>query len=154
MFEHDKKYLRMAIEKAQESIDKDGFPAGAVVVKDEKVIGAGISIGNVLNDPTSHGEMASIRQACSSLETTDLSGATLYASMQPCLMCFSAAMWSGITRVVFACPMIKVSKEYYGGIYCTSEINDTFIKPIKLEHCPELEDEALMIVQKWEASQL
>lgn len=88
----DIKFLILAIKKAEESVAKGGFPAGAIIVKDGKVVGEGISIGNKLNDPTSHGEMASIRNACKNLKTSDLSESTLYASMQPCLMCLGASM--------------------------------------------------------------
>ena len=85
-------FLQEAINLAKESVAQGGFPAGAVVVKEGKIIGRGISIGNKLNDPTSHGEMSSIRDACSNLKSSDLSGSTLYSSMQPCLMCFAASM--------------------------------------------------------------
>jgi tRNA(Arg) A34 adenosine deaminase TadA len=125
-------YLIKAIEKAEESIRQGGFPAGAIVVKDNKIIGSGISIGNKLNDPTSHGELSSIRDACKNLKTSNLTGVTLYASMQPCLMCFSAVMWSGISRVVFACGKDKVSNEYYGGTYDISEINNEHAKSLRL----------------------
>lgn len=146
----DLKFLKLAIEKAENSITKGGFPAGAVIVKDGKILGEGISIGNILNDPTSHGEMASIRDACKKLKTSDLSGSTLYSSMQPCLMCLGASMWSSISRIVFACPKEKVSAEYYGGNYQLSAINSKLAKPIELKHMPELENESLSIVSKWE----
>ena len=70
-------FLKRAIQKAAESVHQGGFPAGAVVVKNNQIIGEGISIGNILHDPTSHGEMASIRDACKNLSTSDLSGAVL-----------------------------------------------------------------------------
>jgi len=149
----DLKFLRLAIEKAKESVSKEGFPAGAIVVKDNKIIGEGISIGNILNDPTSHGEMASIRDACKNLKTSDLSGSTLYASMQPCVMCLSASMWSSISKIIFACSREKVSEEYYGGKYNPNEINSKFIRPIELTYIPRLEKESLEIVHKWEKSQ-
>jgi guanine deaminase len=146
----DLKFLRLAIDKARESVEKGGFPAGALVVKEEKILGEGISIGNILNDPTSHGETSSIRDACKNLKTSDLSGATLYASMQPCLMCLGAAMWGSISRIVFACSKEKVSSEYYGGSYVSSDINSQFNKPIELKHLPELEEESLEVVRGWE----
>lgn len=107
----DKQFLQLAIAKAKESAAQGGFPAGAVVVKNGEIIGEGISIGNTLNDPTSHGEMASIREACKNLKTSDLSSSVLYASMQPCLMCLGASMWSAIPKIVFACPKEKVSAD-------------------------------------------
>jgi len=148
----DKQFLQRAIEKAKESVAYGGFPAGAVIVKDGVIVGEGISIGNKLNDPTSHGEMASIREACKNLQTSDLSGSILYASMQPCLMCFGASMWSSISKIVFACPKEKVSTEYYGGHYISSAINSELISPIELVHFVELENESLTVVHEWEKS--
>ncbi len=146
----DKDFLRRAIHKAKESVAKGGFPAGAVVVKDGEVIGEGISIGNKLNDPTSHGEVAAIRDACKNLNTTDLSGAILYVSMQPCIMCLGASMWSSISKIVYACPKDKVSAEYYGGHYVPEAINADLTRPIEIVPVPELEDESLKVVREWE----
>lgn len=150
MQNQDKEFLIKAIEKAKESVEKGGFPAGAIVVKDGQIIGSGISIGNVLKDSTCHGEMASIRDACKNLNSGDLSGATLYASMQPCLMCFGASMWSGISKIIFACTKEKVSPEYYGGYYKVTDINKNLIRPIKIIQIPELEESSLALVRKWE----
>lgn len=149
---HHVPYVKMAIEKAKESVRHGGFPAGAVVVKNGKVFGEGISIGNLLHDPTSHGEMSSVRNACQSLKSSNLSGATLYASMQPCLMCLGAAMWSGITEIVYACPQDKVSEEYYGGNYNSNAVSLTFLKPINITHLAELEKDSIEVVAQWEAS--
>ncbi len=143
-------FLKQAICKANESVLQGGFPAGAIVVKDGKVIGQGISIGNKLNDPTSHAETVAIRDACQNLQTSDLAGTILYASLEPCIMCLSAAMWSSIPRIVYACSKDKVSSEYYGGHYHGKEINKTFNKPIKLIYDPVLEKESLTAVDRWE----
>lgn len=151
---NDKIFLKKAIEKAKESVAQGGFPAGAVVVKDGKIIGEGISIGNKLNDPTSHGEMVAIREACKNLQTSDLSGSILYASLQPCLMCLGGAMWSSISKIVFACAQNKVSPDYYGGHYDLAKINPDLIRPLELIHFSELEEESLAIVRKWEKSEL
>lgn len=145
-------FLKKAIEKARESVTQGGFPAGAIVVKDGKIIGEGISIGNKLNDPTSHGEMTAVRDACRNIASADLNGATLYASMEPCSMCHSASMWSGIQKIVFACAKTKVSSEYYGGIYKTEVLNATFNNPLEIVQLSDLEDESLEVVTKWEVS--
>lgn len=149
---NDKQFLQKAILKAKESVAQGGFPAGAIVVKNGEIVGEGVSVGNKLNDPTSHGEMASIREACINLKTSDLSGSTLYASMQPCLMCLGASMWSAIPKIVFACPKDKVSTDYYGGHYQPSAINTELTHPIELVHFAELENESLAIVHEWEKS--
>lgn len=148
----DKQFLQRAIEKAKESVAQGGFPAGAIVVKNGEIVGEGVSVGNKLNDPTSHGEMASIREACKNLKTSDLSGSILYASMQPCLMCLGASMWSAIPKIVFACSKDKVSVEYYGGHYQLSTINSELTCPLELVHFAELENESLEIVHEWEKS--
>lgn len=148
----DKQFLQHAIEKAKQSVEQGGFPAGAVVVKNGEVVGEGVSVGNKLCDPTAHGEMASIRSACHKLETVDLSDCVLYASMQPCLMCLGATMWSAIPKIVYACPKAKVSDEYYGGHYRPNNINSDLTKPIEIIHLDELENESLAIVLDWEKS--
>lgn len=146
----DTKFLQLAIEKAKESVVIGGFPAGAIVVKNGEVVGEGVSIGNKLNDPTAHGEMTSIRDACKNLKTSDLSDCVLYASMQPCLMCLGATMWSAIPKIVYACSKEKVSVEYYGGHYQPGNINLELKKPIELVHMAELEAESLNVVLGWE----
>ena len=148
----DKDFLRQAIVKAEESVTNGGFPAGAIIVKDGKVIGEGISLGHQLKDPTSHGEIASIRDACKSICSSDLSGATLYASMQPCMMCFGSAIWSLLSTIVFACSQEKVSPEYYAGNYDLPTLNQQMLHPIKMIHIKELENESLEIVKNWEKS--
>ena len=149
---NDTQFLQVAITKAKESVVQGGFPAGAIIVKNGEIIGEGISIGNKLNDPTNHGEIASMRAACKNLKSADLSGATLYASMQPCLMCLGASMWSKISRIIFACSKEKVSNEYYGGNYQSFSINAELTHPIELIHFAGLEEESLAVVREWEKS--
>jgi guanine deaminase len=151
---NDNDFLQRAIEKAKESIKQGGFPAGAIVVKNGKIIGEGISIGNKLNDPTSHGEMVAMREACKNLQSSDLSGSILYASLQPCLMCLGGSMWSSISKIVFACSKERVSHDYYGGHYQISKINTDLIHPIELVHFSELEEESLALVREWEKSMM
>lgn len=148
----DKEYLLKAIEKAKESISKGGFPAGAVIVKEGKIVGEGIALGNKLNDPTSHPEMESIKSACKEYKTTNLTGCTLYASMESCVMCLGASMWSSISRIVYALSKSKVSTEYYGGSYDQGEINSKFNHPIEIVHLSELEEDSLKVVREWEKS--
>jgi len=148
----DNKFLLRAIEMAKQSIDTGGFPAGAIIVKDGGIISEAISIGSVLHDATAHSETTAIREACKKLGTTDLTGATLYASMEPCVMCLGSAMWSSISRIVYACSSKKVSNDYYGGSYDGYEINSKFNHPIEIIQIAELEDESLKIVHNWEKS--
>lgn len=148
----DKEFLLCAIEMAKESIKLGGFPAGAIVVKNNEIISEATSVGNILDDPTAHGETTAIREACKKLGTTDLSGAILYASMEPCIMCLGSAMWSSISRIVYACSSKQVSNDYYGGSYNESEINSKFNHPIEIIQITELEYVSLEIIKNWEKS--
>lgn len=151
----DKQYLKLAVEQAKKSVEECGFPAGAIVVKEGKVISEGVSLGFKLNDPTSHAETASMREACKKLKTTDLVGATLYASLQPCLMCFSVANWSGISKIVFGCRKTEemVRKSYYEGFTDVNKVNEENNRKIKLVFLPDFEQEMLDLVRSWEKKQ-
>lgn len=152
---NDKKYLRLAVGQARDSIKQGGFPAGAIVVKDDKIISKGVSLGFKLNDPTSHAETSSIRQACKTLQTTDLGGTTLYTSLQLCLMCFSVANWAGISRIVFGCRKTTdmVKKNYYEGIADLNQINDQNNRKMELVFIPDFEQEMLDLIKNWEGEQ-
>lgn len=100
--EQDPIYLKQAIELAKSSVSQGGGPFGAVIVKDGRIIGEGNNRVTLLNDPTAHAEVRAIREACSNIENFDLTGSTLYASCEPCPMCFAAIYWARIGRVVFA----------------------------------------------------
>lgn len=143
--------MQRAIKLAEESVAKGGFPAGSVLTLNGQIIAEGISIGNILNDPTSHSELATIRSACTTHDTSHLENAVLYASMQPCVMCLGAAMWGGIREIFYACRQSEVSAEYYGGHYHGADINAQFLDPIKLTHMQDHEAASLSVVKSWEA---
>ena len=95
-------YMKEAInEAAKNLVTGDGGPFGAVVVKDGKIIGKGHNEVIKNNDPTCHGEMQAIRDACKNLKTYDLSGCELYTSAFPCPMCLSAIIWANIKTVYY-----------------------------------------------------
>ncbi|MBI1979011.1 MAG: nucleoside deaminase [Candidatus Aenigmarchaeota archaeon] len=148
------KYLKHAIELAKESVKKGGFPAGAVVIKGGKVVSEGISIGNILHDPTSHAETAAIREACKKLNTSNLEGCTLYESLQSCVMCFSVAYWAGISRIVYASKKTSemISKFYYEGSTDNKKLNKENNREIELIYVPDLGKDSLDIVREWENS--
>ncbi|MDD9906816.1 MAG: nucleoside deaminase [Rhodospirillaceae bacterium] len=97
------KFMARAIEIARESVDTPGtLPYGAVVVKDGKIIGEGLNRSYANSDPTSHGEVEAIRDACKRLSVTSLKGADLYTSGEPCSMCVAAMYQVGIARLYYA----------------------------------------------------
>ena len=98
------KFMQQAIDEARTGIERnDGGPFGAVVVKDGEIIGRGHNrvLGN--NDPTAHGEVEAIRNACQRLGTYDLSGCDVYTTGEPCHMCLCACMWANIRRIYYGC---------------------------------------------------
>ena len=149
---NDNQFLKLAIEQAKKSVELGGFPAGAVIVKDGKVISEGISIGFSLHDPTSHAETAAIRDACEKLSITDLAGAILYESLECCVMCFSVSYWAGISKIVYAAKKTPemISNGYYEGKTGNEVLNKENNRQIELVFGSEMELESLNIVKVWE----
>ena len=96
------KFMQRAIELSIESINSGGGPFGSVIAKGDKIISEGMNRVTVNNDPTAHGEINAIRQACKKLNTFDLNGYELYTNCEPCPMCLSAIYWSHIEKVYYA----------------------------------------------------
>ena len=100
---YDEKFMRRAIELSAQALDSAGArPYGAVVVKDGKIVGEGLNQSAKNFDPTSHGEVEAIRDACRNLKTTDLSGADLYTSCEPCSVCVATMIMAGIAACTTA----------------------------------------------------
>jgi tRNA(Arg) A34 adenosine deaminase TadA len=98
----DAAYLREAIALAAPA--GDGVPRGpfgALVVRGGTVLGRGRNGVVPAHDPTAHAEIVAIREACRAAGSHDLAGAVLYASCEPCPMCYAAARWAGIGRIVY-----------------------------------------------------
>ncbi len=105
------KYMFLAIEEATKGIEAGhGGPFGCVIVKDDKIVGRGHNRVVVNNDPTCHGEMEAIRDACKNLKSFDLSGCTLYTTGEPCPMCFGAILWANISKVYYGCNVKDTDK--------------------------------------------
>ncbi len=98
---HDEDFMRLAIEEAKKSESIGGAPIGAILVKDGEVVATGQSLVWPEKDPTAHGETNCLRNACKKLQTLDLSGYTLYSTLESCSMCLACAGWSKLSRIVF-----------------------------------------------------
>ncbi len=92
--------MERAMALAQQSIDDGNRPAGCVIVRDGKIVGEGRNLVYTEVDPTAHGEIVAIRRTALSLGTVDLSGCTLYTSMEPCPMCCWAIIDAKVARLV------------------------------------------------------
>ena len=96
-------YIDNVVQLSLKHVKNGGSPFAALVVdRTGSLVAEGVNLVNAQYDPTAHAEIQAIRAACSKLKTADLSGMTLYASGEPCAMCYMAAQWAGITRVYFA----------------------------------------------------
>ena len=95
-------FMREAIIEAEKNLKTgDGGPFGAVVVRNGKIIGRGHNEVIKNSDPTCHGEIQAIRDACKYLQTYDLAGCELYTSAMPCPMCLGAIIWANIKIVYY-----------------------------------------------------
>lgn len=101
------KYMLEAIKEAYQGIGcKDGGPFGAIIVKDDKIIGRGHNTVLTSHDPTAHGEVNAIRNATQNLGTHDLSGSVIYTTGYPCPMCLGAILWANIETIYYGCNVI------------------------------------------------
>ena len=95
-------FMMKAIELSKKSISKGGGPFGCVIVKNNNIIAKGYNQVTKNNDPTAHAEIVTIRKACKTLNTFDLSGVEIFTSCEPCPMCLSAIYWAHINKVYYA----------------------------------------------------
>jgi tRNA(adenine34) deaminase len=97
----DEYYMQQALKEARLAYDEDEVPIGAVVVMNNRVIARGHNQTERLNDCTAHAEIIALTSAFNNLGSKYLPEATLYVTVEPCLMCAGALYWSKIGRVVF-----------------------------------------------------
>lgn len=97
----DEYYMQLALKEAQKAFEKDEVPIGAVVVMQDKIIAKAYNQVELLNDSTAHAEILALTTAYNFLGSKYLPDATLYVTVEPCLMCSGALYWSKICRIVF-----------------------------------------------------
>lgn len=101
------KWLEKVVTMAVENVKDGGGPFAALVVKDGEIIGSGTNLVHLQHDPSAHAELLAIREACTVLESIDLSDCVLYASGEPCPMCLGAAYWSTVGEIYYACSKVE-----------------------------------------------
>ena len=97
-------FMWQALREAEEAFHDDEVPIGAVIVINNKVIARAHNQVEKLNDATAHAEILSITSASNYLGSKYLPGATLYVTIEPCLMCCGALYWSKVDRIVYGAP--------------------------------------------------
>ena len=97
----DEHFMKQALREAQKAFEEDEVPVGAVVVMNERIIARGYNQVEKLNDSTAHAEIIALTAAFNFLGSKYLPDATLYVTVEPCVMCSGALYWSKIGRVVY-----------------------------------------------------
>jgi tRNA(Arg) A34 adenosine deaminase TadA len=142
-------YMREAVQLAEQGMRSGrGGPFGCVVVRRGEIVGRGSNRVTSTNDPTAHAEVVAIRDACTALQTFQLTDCELYTSCEPCPMCLSAIYWARIPQV------------YYGNTRADAAaigFDDDFIyqqvplapeaRTVKMERL--LRDEAQIAFREW-----
>ncbi len=96
-----KKWMKYAFLEALKAYEKNEIPVGAVVIHENKIIGKGHNLIEILNDATAHAEMIAITAASESLESWRLDNCILYVTLEPCVMCTGAIINSRIKKVIY-----------------------------------------------------
>ena len=95
-------FMQRAIALATENVTSGrGGPFGAVIVRDGEIVAAGANLVTATNDPTAHGEIVAIRNACQMLGTFQLTGCHIYTSCEPCPMCLAAIYWARCEAIFY-----------------------------------------------------
>ena len=103
----DDYFMREALRQAKLAYDAGEVPVGAIVVWDNKIISRGHNQVEQLNDSTAHAEMIALTSAFVTLGSKYLPEATLYVTVEPCLMCCGAMYWSKISKIIYGAADVK-----------------------------------------------
>lgn len=143
-------FMREAIRLSLEGMKQGyGGPFGAVIVKNDEIIGRGFNQVISTLDPTAHAEIIAIREACKKVNSFSLTGCEIYVSCEPCPMCLGALYWARIEKIFYAATQIDAQAIGFDDAVFYREI----IKAPHERQIPMLElmrPEALAILTQWE----
>jgi tRNA(adenine34) deaminase len=131
-------FMQQALKEAQLAYDADEVPVGAVVVMNNKIIARGHNQVEMLNDSTAHAEILALTSAFNMLGAKYLPEATLYVTLEPCLMCCGALYWSKIGRIVYGASDEKNGFKRTTGENWPFHPKTELIKGIMEEDCARL----------------
>ena len=144
-------FMKLALEEARLGIHSHhGGPCGAVIVKDGVVVGKGHNQVLKNQDPTCHGEVMAIHDACKNLGTFDLSGCEIYTTGEPCPMCLGAILWANIGKVYYGCHVLDTDKIGFrdDAFYQRFSSREGFCEQLDRDECLKLYDEYMAIADK------
>jgi tRNA(Arg) A34 adenosine deaminase TadA len=154
-------FMLKALALSQESVcHQHGQPFGAVIVKDGGIVGEGYNQVLSKLDPTAHGEVEAIRDACQKLDTVDLSGCQLYTSCEPCSICVATIYVVGIDAIYYASDLNSCTQHFKpleNTIYKNVDTDDLRkqvgmrIEERHITSSQHESDKALTIIKSWAA---
>lgn len=112
-------FMAEAIKVAKKAMKIGDIPIGAIIVKDDTIVGKGYNKKHITKNPMDHAEIIALKKAASTLGDWRLNGCVLYSTMEPCIMCSGAIIHFRISRVVFGCLEPK-----FGGVVSNDRIFD------------------------------
>ena len=143
-----KELMRRAILLSKESVRKGGGPFGAVIARNGEIIAEGSNCVTIDCDPTAHAEVSTIRKACKTLGTFDLSGCEIYTSCEPCPMCLGAIYWARISKIFYGNTRKDARDIQFADDFIYEEL-DRKMEDRTVPIIPMLRDEALHSFRLW-----
>jgi tRNA(Arg) A34 adenosine deaminase TadA len=142
-------FLREAIRLSLEMMQANqGGPFGAVIVRDQQIIGRGWNQVTSTNDPTAHAEIVAIRDACRRLQTFSLAGCDIYTSCEPCPLCLAGIYWARLNRIYYAATCEDAAAAGFDDKHLYHELS---LPPMQraIPMVQALRDEACLALQAW-----
>ncbi|MDF7807441.1 nucleoside deaminase [Pontiellaceae bacterium B12219] len=146
---YSEQFLHEAIRLSGEKMEAgEGGPFAAVIVKNGKIISKGWNCVTSENDPTAHGEVMAIRNACHALETFSLEGCEIYSSCEPCPMCLAAIYWARLDALYFAGSMADAAAAGFDDRFLYEEVSKPWnLRTLKTRQA--LQSEAQAVFKAW-----
>ncbi|XP_027935370.1 guanosine deaminase-like isoform X2 [Vigna unguiculata] len=127
-------FLTLAVEEAYKGVESgDGYPYGAVIVRNDEIVASCHNMVVRNTDPSAHAEITAIRQACRKLNQVELSECEIYASCEPCPMCFGAILFSKIKKVVYGASAEAAVAVGLESNIADALMDDNFYEKVNLE---------------------
>lgn len=143
-------FLDHAVTLARKGMRKGhGGPFGAVIVKQDIIVGEGWNQTFKKQDPTAHAEVQAIRHACKNLKTTELAGCVIYCTGEPCPMCMAAIYWAMMDGVYFANTKEQAALAGFDDSDLYKELRQPWnARSLNMVHYPA--EDALDLFRRWE----
>jgi len=130
--------MQQALKEAMLAFEEEEVPVGAVVVLNNRIIARGHNMVEKLNDPTAHAEMIALTSAFNFLGAKYLPDASLYVTVEPCLMCTGALYWSKISRIIWGAADEKNGHQRVTGNQFPFHPKTQVTKGVMADECAEL----------------